>query len=87
MSEVKRKKGESFEGFMRRTKRQWQRSGKLLQAKKVQFYQPKKSKNVKRKQAVDRVKTTAKLNYLRKIGKLPEEEERGGPGAWRGRKN
>ena len=26
------KKGESFEGFMRRVKRQWQQSGKLLQA-------------------------------------------------------
>ena len=87
MSEVKRRRGESFEGFMRRTKRQWQRSGKLLQAKKVQFYQPKKSKNVKRKQTVAKIQLTAKQNYLRKIGKLPEEEERGGPGAWRGRRN
>jgi len=38
VSEIKRKKGESFEGFIRRVKRQWLRSGKLIQAKKVQFY-------------------------------------------------
>lgn len=76
MSELKRKRGESFEGFIRRVKRQWQRSGKLLQAKKVKFYTPKKSKNVQRKQSVGRVKMISKTNYLRKIGKLPPEEDR-----------
>ena len=76
MSEIKRKKGESFESFLRRVKRQWQRSGKLIQAKKVQFYEPRKSKNVKRKHAVKRAQTEAKTEYLRKIGKLPPEEER-----------
>lgn len=75
MSEIKRKKGESFEAFIRRTKRQWQRSGVILQAKKVQFFKPKKSKNVDRKHAVRRVKLLEKTNYLRKIGKLPPEED------------
>lgn len=76
MSEIKRKRGESFESFMRRVKRQWQRSGKLLQAKKIKFYNPKKSKGVQHKQSVKRAKLLAKTNYLRKIGKLPPEDER-----------
>lgn len=75
MSEVKRRKGESFESFMRRTKLQWQRSGKLLQVKKVQFLPDTKSRNVRRKQAVKRAQLIAKTEYLRKIGKLPPEEE------------
>lgn len=75
MSEVKRKRGESFEGFMRRVKRQWQRSGKMLQVKKIQFYTPPQSKNVQRKQAIKRAKMVSKMNYLRKIGRLPFEEE------------
>lgn len=77
MSEIKRKKGESFESFIRRVKRQWQQSGKLLQVRKVQFYIPHKSKNVQRKHAVKRAHTLSKTTYLRKVGKLPEEEERG----------
>ncbi|MEK7084408.1 MAG: hypothetical protein AAB932_04200 [Patescibacteria group bacterium] len=74
MSEVNRKKGESFESFMRRTKRLWQRSGKMLQAKKIKFFIPKQSRNVRRNYAVKRAQTTSKMNYLRKIGKLPAEE-------------
>jgi len=76
VSEIKRKKGESFEGFMRRVKQQWQRSGKILQARKVQYFLPSKSKNVERKQAVSRAKLISKINYLKKVGKLPEEETR-----------
>jgi len=75
MSELKRKRGESFEGFIRRVKRQWQKSGKLLQAKKIQFFTAKKSKNLQRKNTVSRNKMESKTNYLRKIGKLPPEEK------------
>ncbi len=75
MSEVKRKKGESFEAFMRRVKRQWQQSGKILQVKKIQFHIPQKSKNVQRKYAIKKAKMVAKTNYLRKIGKLPADED------------
>lgn len=74
MSELKRKKGESFEGFMRRVKRQWKMSGKILQARKIQFFMPKKSKNVKRKQAVTKSAKASKTAYLQKIGRLPEED-------------
>jgi len=76
VSELKRKKGESFEGFIRRVKRQWQRSGKLIQARKIQFYSPKQSKNLQRKYTLKKSKLISKMNYLRKIGKLPPEEDR-----------
>ena len=76
MSEVKRKKGESFEGFMRRVKQGWLKSGRIRQAKKVQFRTKTASKNVKRKNAVKRSQITGKQTYLRKIGRLPPEENR-----------
>ncbi|MFH1947323.1 MAG: hypothetical protein ABIJ23_04165 [Candidatus Magasanikbacteria bacterium] len=76
MSDIKRKKGESFEAFIRRVKRRWMESGKLLQARKVQFFQPTKSKNLQKMQAVQHSKKVSKINYLRKTGKLPPEEDK-----------
>lgn len=74
MSEIKRKKGESFESFMRRVKKRWQQSGKILQAKKIQFHLPEKSKNLRHKKTVEKLQKVSKINYLRKIGRMPEEE-------------
>lgn len=76
MSEIKRNKNESFEAYMRRVKRLWQGSGKQLQVRKIQYFSKKKSKNLQRVSAVKRVGTAAKMDYLRKIGKLPVEEPR-----------
>jgi len=61
MSDLKRKKNESFEAFIRRVKQQWQRSAK-------------QSKNVVRKLTVSKVKKNVKTDLLRKTGKLPEED-------------
>ena len=74
MSEIKRKKGESFESFIRRVKRRWLSSGKLIQARKIQFFEEKKSRNEQRKRTLSRLKINSKTEYLRKIGKLPPEE-------------
>jgi ribosomal protein S21 len=74
VSELKRKKNETFEAFMRRVKQQWQRSGKIFQARKIQYFDPKKSKNVQRKQAVKYAHKVEKTNFLRKTGKLPAEK-------------
>ncbi len=74
MSEIKRKRGESFESFIRRVKRRWQQSGKLLQARKVRFYEDKKSKNLQKIKRVELLQRVSKLTYLRKIGRLPAEE-------------
>ena len=75
MSEIKRKRGESFESFIRRVKRRWVQSGKLLQARKVQYFEDKKSKNLRKNKRVELLHRVSKTNYLRKIGRLPAEEE------------
>ncbi len=74
MADLKRKKNESFEAFIRRVKQQWKRSGTILQARKIKYFVPKKSKNVHKNQAVSRAKKISKTNYLRKTGKLPAED-------------
>lgn len=76
MAEIKRRKNESFEAFMRRVKRRWQQSGKLLQAKKIRFYAGDQSKTERKRSALHRLKMSARINYLKKIGRLPEEERR-----------
>lgn len=75
MSDIKRKKGESFEGFMRRVKDQWKRSGTLLQVRKIQFFEGKPSKNVQRKSTLSKLKKGKRMDYLRKTGKLPAKLE------------
>ncbi len=76
VAEIKRKKTESFEAFMRRVKKRWQQSGKILQVKKIRFYDPGKSKNMNRKSALHRLTVAGKIEYLKKIGRLPEEMSR-----------
>ncbi|MFA6082677.1 MAG: hypothetical protein WC773_04715 [Patescibacteria group bacterium] len=73
MSGIKRKKNESFEAYMRRVKKIWQQSGKVLQVKKTQYYIGEKSKNVRRKSALHRLGVADKMAYLKKIGRLPED--------------
>ena len=75
MSDIKRKKNESFEAFFRRVKQQWLRSGKILQVRKVQFFAKKKSKNVQRKNAIQYSKIVSKTRYLQKTGKLPVDDD------------
>ena len=74
VSEIKRKKNESFEAFIRRVKKRWQQSGKILQAKKIQFFAETKSKNVRKASTLHRLRKAQEMEYLRKIGRLPEEK-------------
>jgi len=76
MVEVKRKKGESFDGMYRRFLKRMQFSGKILEAKGRQFKQSKKSEAAKRKSALVALQYRRKREYLRKIGKLVEEPRR-----------
>jgi ribosomal protein S21 len=71
--EVKRKRGETFESMMRRFSRRVQQSGKLLQAKKIRFHTPEKSRNLQRASALRREEIKKKRDYLKKIGKLKDE--------------
>ncbi len=73
MSEIKRRKNESFEAFMRRVKKRWQQSGKILQVKKIRFHDRKMSKGARKKSALHRLNMAQKMEYLKKIGRLPEE--------------
>ncbi len=74
MVEFKRKKGESFESFLRRFNRRLIQSGKLIEARANQRHTGEKSRNLKKKSALIRLKYKAKQEYLRKTGKLKEEK-------------
>ncbi|MFA7287075.1 MAG: hypothetical protein WC052_05430 [Patescibacteria group bacterium] len=76
MVELKRKKGESFDAFFRRFLRQLQRSGRMQQARKVRFLTHDKSKLETRKTALVRAERKSQYEYLKKVGKLTEEDER-----------
>ena len=75
MSEIKRRKNESFESYMRRVKKRWQQSGKILQVKKIRFFERKKNRNMRRKSALHRLTVQSKIEYLTKIGQMPEEKK------------
>lgn len=74
MSEVRKKRGESFEALLRRFQGKMRQSGKILQAKKVRFYHPSVNKNQRRKSTLERRRRTQLREYLIKVGKLKEEE-------------
>lgn len=76
MSEIKRKRNESFEAYMRRVKKRWQQSGKILQAKKIRFHERDKSKTARKRSALHRLEMSSKIEYLKKIGRMPEIETR-----------
>ena len=77
MSEVKRKKGESFEAMMRRFGRRVQQSGRMFQARKIRFFTRLKSKNALKESALRRMTIAEKREYLDRIGQLPETTKRG----------
>ncbi|MEK7211448.1 MAG: 30S ribosomal protein S21 [Patescibacteria group bacterium] len=74
MSEVKRKKGESFESLLRRFNRRLIQSGKILQAKKVRFNKKGLNKTKRRASALRRNAIREEREYLIKTGKLREED-------------
>ena len=74
MIDVKRRKGESFESLLRRFGKRVQQSGRILQAKKIRFHAPSKSKNAMRKSALRRLEIAEKRDFLIKTGRLVEDE-------------
>ena len=74
MAEFKRKKGESFESLMRRFKKKIQQSGILLQSRKIRYFARAENHNKRKTDALRRIRITAEREYLKKIGRLPEEE-------------
>ncbi|HPV70699.1 MAG TPA: hypothetical protein PKY08_02260 [Candidatus Magasanikbacteria bacterium] len=76
MSELKRKKGESFEAFMRRFQNRIKESGKIRQAKKIRFFAKDLNRNQRRKSTLAKNQRTELREYMRKIGRLKDEKTR-----------
>lgn len=74
MAEVKRKKSETFESLLRRFHKKLQQSGRLIQSRKIRFYERPKSRTKIKREALRRKEITSKREYLKKIGKLKEEK-------------
>jgi len=70
--EVKRKDGESFESLIRRFTKKTIQSGKILQAKKVRFYNKEKTKRELKESALRKKNINSRLEYLKRIGKMEE---------------
>ena len=73
MSEVKRKKSETFESLLRRFHKKLQQSGRLIQTRKIRYHSQDKNRNAVKKEALRRKEITEKRDYLKKIGKLKDE--------------
>lgn len=76
MVEFKRKKGESFETFLRRFNKTLQGSKKLVEFRKRQHVVPVRNKNKQKARALIGLKLRSKNDYLRKIGKLEETKKK-----------
>ncbi|MFH1413212.1 MAG: hypothetical protein ABIG10_04315 [bacterium] len=72
MVQFKRKKGESFESFLRRFNKRLQQSKKLIQARHGRYRQPEPNERQIKNSALVGLKLKKKSEYLRKIGKLEE---------------
>jgi ribosomal protein S21 len=76
MTEFKRKKGESFESFLRRFNRGLKNSRTLTVARAKTTNKPQKTKRQQKQKALFSMELRNKNNYLRKIGKMTEENSR-----------
>lgn len=59
---------------MRRTKQKWQSSGRILEARKGQYFTGDRSKSTRRKSALARIELKGQMEYKRKTGKLSKKE-------------
>ena len=76
MVESKRKKGETFESFLRRFNKRLIQSGKVLQFKKVRYHQKAKNKNLVKASTLHGKKVKEKIEYLKKVGRYKEDDNR-----------
>lgn len=76
MAEFKRKKGESFEGFLRRFNRGLKQSGRLYEARQKKYHEARKNKRQQKEYALSSLKLRKEKDLLRKTGKLEEEKNK-----------
>ena len=72
MADLKRKKGESFESFLRRFKSSLKNNKRLDAFKKKRTYSKDKTSVQLKKSALARIELGKMFEYLRKTGKLKE---------------
>lgn len=72
MADLKRKKGESFEAFLRRFKNSLKNNKRLESFKKKRSFSKLKTKIQLKKSALAKIDLGKKFEYLRKTGKLKE---------------
>jgi ribosomal protein S21 len=72
MVEVRKRDNETSDSLVRRFSRKVQQSGVLLQARKVRYYQRKKSKKKVREEAQRRNELQAERERLIKLGEIDE---------------
>jgi ribosomal protein S21 len=73
MGEFKRKKGETFETFLRRFNKSLIKSRKLALARKNRYHKSDRTKNKQKEYALMVMDKKGKTEYLKKIGKYKEE--------------
>jgi len=73
VAEFKRKKGESFESFLRRFNKGLKQSGRLFVARKKQHLEPRKNKRQQKEYALSSLRLRKEKDFLRKTGKLVED--------------
>lgn len=76
MVQFKRKKGESFESFLRRFNKRLQQSGKLMEARQNRYNKKDKNASQTKKSALISLKLKKTKEYERKIGKVKEDHGR-----------
>jgi len=76
--EAKRKKGETFESFVRRFNRKMMQSGTILDFKRKSYKKKPVSRNRRQTETLARKVYKSKREYLKKTGRLPEEEPKKG---------
>ncbi|OIP79409.1 MAG: 30S ribosomal protein S21 [Parcubacteria group bacterium CG08_land_8_20_14_0_20_48_21] len=78
MTEIKRKKGETFESMLRRFSKTLQRSKRLVEIKESRFREKPKSHKRAKDEALKRITNREKRQYLERIGKLVEDKKKRG---------
>lgn len=73
MVESKRKRGESFEVFLRKFNKRLLQSGKLYEVRQRQHQKKKPNKTLQKKRALVGREIFQEREYLKKIGKYKEE--------------
>lgn len=75
--EVKKKENESFDSLLRRFNRKIQQSGVLVRARKTRFFEPTKSRNLQRTNAIRRSELREIREEMKRTGRPVKAAKKG----------